>query len=152
MDGTTAKKVVLDETTNKYKFADTEGPGNIEESSTKIQLTAEEVTIDAGKPVLSMDTKYPGKYSDIEITLASGLRSGYNLTIKDSNNSLVMTNVNDLAKIVKRIDDRQENLYAALTDDGKEISKITLASKTSFAPYFDEAGKEESDILQAYSS
>ena len=67
MDGTTAKKVVLDETTNKYKFADTEGPGNIEESSTKIQLTAEEVTIDAGKPVLSMDTKYPGKYSDIEI-------------------------------------------------------------------------------------
>lgn len=141
-----AEQVTLDTTNGKYTFASEAGvEGHIEEAQTLIQKTAEEVTISASTPLIDLDTRYYGEYSDIQITISEGLRKGSNITIKDSSDSLVMTNVDNLARIIKRIDDRQQNIYAQFTQEGEQIQKIVSTSTKSFAPL-------EEEGLTAYKS
>lgn len=146
-DANEAKEVKLADN-GQYKFASEEDAieGHIAENMTLIQKTAEEITIPANTPLIDLDTRYYGKYSDVQITISAGLRKGYNFTIKDSSDSLVMTNVDNLARIIKRIDDRQQNVYAQFTKEGAQVQEIVSTSIKSVAPLAEEEG------LTAYAS
>ena len=89
----------------------------------------ETVTVPAGTSVITLTAKYYGDY-DLSLVLYQNLATnGYNLTLTEKDNGYVsITNVTDLLNIVNRINDKNLNVVAELTEKGKEIVSVTRAT------------------------
>ena len=92
------------------------------------EKTEETVTIPAGTSVITLTSKYYGDY-DLSLVLYQNLATnGYNLTLTEAGNGYVsITNVTDLLNIVNRINDKNLNVVAELTEKGHEIVGVTRA-------------------------
>lgn len=86
-------------------------------------------TVPAGTAVITLTAKYAGDY-DLSLVLYQNLATkGYNLTLTEEGNGYIsINNVTDLLNIVNRINDKNLNVVATLTDKGQEIVDITRAT------------------------
>lgn len=86
-------------------------------------------TIDEGTPLIKIEAIYPGDYNINLVLYQNILYKGYNLTLSEEDNGYItINNATDLLNIANRINDRRLNVFASLTDEGKEVVTVTRAS------------------------
>jgi len=87
-------------------------------------IVAKESTIDADTAVANITAKYPGDY-EIPVSVQKDIRQGYRVSIKESDDyTIMLAGATTLSYITSRINERAENVYAKLTDEGKNLEKV----------------------------
>ena len=112
--------------------------------------------IEEGTPLINIRAKYPGTY-DINLVLYQNiLYKGYNLTLQEKDEYITINNVSDLLNIVNRINDKNLNVIATLTDKGKQVVNVTRASVSVVRDDLSDAAigqilpKDNDDLSQKY--
>jgi len=77
--------------------------------------------VPAGAPLVKLETIYPGDFQ-IPISIKRDIRSGYRISIKESDDyTIMMSGVNRISDIVKRINERANNIEATITNEGNAV-------------------------------
>lgn len=113
--------------------------------------------IEEGSPLIKIEAKYPGTY-DINLVLYQNiLYKGYNLTLEEKGNGYItINNVTDLLNIINRINDKNLNVIATLTNDGKKVVNVTRTSISAVKPDLSDAAigqilpKDSNDLTKKY--
>lgn len=93
------------------------------ESEVTKAIVAKQAIVPVGAEVLEVKAIYPGDFS-IPISVQKDIRSGYRVSIKESNDFTIMiSGATTLDYIQKRINERASNITAQLTSDGEMVQK-----------------------------
>ena len=107
------------------------------ESDVEIQTEAKLEVIAADTPLVEIRANYPGDFS-IPISIQKDIRNGYRISIKESDDySIMLSGATTLDYIVKRINERAQNISAKLTEKGEKVQKVF---STSLIPAVDGNG------------
>lgn len=103
------------------------------ESDITKTIVAKQAVIPIGSEVLEVKAIYPGDFS-IPISVQKDIRSGYRVSIKESDDYTIMiSGATTLDYIKKRINERASNITAKLTSEGEMVQKpfsTTLVTAT----------------------
>lgn len=103
------------------------------ESDITKTIVAKQAIIPMGSEVLEVKAIYPGDFS-IPISVQKDIRSGYRVSIKESDDYTIMiSGATTLDYIKKRINERASNITAELTSEGEMVQKpfsTTLVTAT----------------------
>ena len=93
------------------------------ESDVTKTIVAKQAVVPVGSEVLEVKAMYPGDFS-IPISVQKDIRSGYRVSIKESNDYTIMfSGATTLDYIKKRINERATNITAKLTTEGEMVQK-----------------------------
>ena len=140
---------VIPKSTSSYKYVKATSEGQVDttdyyinKKGTQVQRTYDSTVgniiaaktiatevIEEGKPLINIEAIYAGDYNINLVLYQNILYKGYNLTLSEEGNGYItINNATDLLNIVNRINDRRLNVVAKLTDEGKQVVKVTRAS------------------------
>lgn len=93
------------------------------ESDVTKTIVAKQAVVPVDSEVLEVKAMYPGDFS-IPISVQKDIRSGYRVSIKESNDYTIMfSGATTLDYIKKRINERATNITAKITSEGEMVQK-----------------------------
>ena len=123
------------------------------ESDITKTIVAKQAVIPVGSEVLEVKAIYPGD-SSIPISVQKDIRSGYRVSIKESDDYTIMiSGATTLDYIKKRINERASNITAKLTSEGEMVQKpfsTTLVTATDAQNQALPAVAEDGSNLSVY--
>jgi len=123
------------------------------ESDVTKTIVAKQSIVPANSEVLEVKAIYPGDFS-IPISVQRDIRSGYRVSIKESDDFTIMiSGATTLDYIKKRINERASNITATLTSEGEMVQKpfsATLVTATDADNHDLPAIAEDGSNLNVY--